>query len=125
KEDVERVYKLRMLNVRGHAELSTYEERLEKVLSIGILPLALELLTEAAVTGKLTPDAAMIICRDFDLKEKKPEAALRDIINILEHDGYLVRKKNGYVYDSNLVRDWWKARFGFYHRPACEREKAI
>lgn len=121
KEDAERVYNSRMLSTRGHAELSTYEERLKMVLSSEILPLALDLLTEAAVTGKLTPEAAMIISRDFTLNEKNTQEALRDIIGILEHDGYLVKKKEGHVFESKLIRDWWKARFEFQFVPATQR----
>ncbi len=59
--NVERIYNTRMLSTRGHAELSTYEERLKIVLNDEILPLALDLLIEAAVTGKLTSDAAMVL----------------------------------------------------------------
>jgi hypothetical protein len=121
--DAERVYNSRMLSTRGHAELSTYEERLKTVLSSDMLPLALELLTEAAVTGKLTVDAAMILSKDFDLTEKNPKEAVREILGILEHDGYLVKKKEGYVFVSKLVRDWWKARFDFHYIPADKRDK--
>lgn len=64
-KDAVDVYNTRMLSTRGNAELSTYEERLRMVLSSETLPLALELLTEAAVTGKLTPEAAKILSRDF------------------------------------------------------------
>lgn len=120
-KDAERIYKSRMLSVRGHAELSTYEERLKMVLSGEMLPLALDLLTEAAVTGKLTTDAAVVLSRDFTLNEKNSKEALREIIGILEHDGYLVKKKEGYVFVSKLVRDWWQARFGFQYVPAAKR----
>ena len=122
-ENAERVYNSRMLSTRGHAELSTYEERLKSVLSSEALPLALELLTEAAVTGKLTPEASMIISRDFAFEEKDPKDAVREIIGILEHDGYMEKKKEGYVFVSKLVRDWWKARFGFRYVPAKKREQ--
>lgn len=121
-EDVERVYNSLMLSIRGHAELRTYEERLEMVLSGEMLPLALELLTEAAVVGKLTAEAAMVLSRDFFPNDLKPGEALREIIDILEHDGYLVKKKEGHVFISKLVRDWWKSRFGFQYTPAAGRK---
>lgn len=120
-KDAERIYKSRMLSVRGHAELSTYEERLKTVLSSEMLPLALELLTEAAVIGNLTSDAAVKLSSDFPLNKRSSKEVLREIIGILEHDGYLVKKKEGYVFVSKLVRDWWKARFGFQYVPAVER----
>ncbi|MCP5054132.1 MAG: ATP-binding protein [bacterium] len=112
-EDAERVYSARMLSTRGHAELSTYEERLKSVLSGENLPMALELLTEAAVAGALTPEAATVISSDYSFDKMDPRDALREIIGILEHDGYLENRKQGYVFVSKLVRDWWKARFGF------------
>lgn len=124
-KDAERIYNSHMLSVRGHAELSTYEERLKMVLGIEMLPMALEILTEAAVTGKLTTDAALIISRDFTENEKEPKEALREIIGILEHDGYLERKQKGYVFVSKLVRNWWKARFEFQYIPAAERERKV
>ncbi|MCK4764124.1 MAG: ATP-binding protein [Candidatus Aminicenantes bacterium] len=123
KEDADRIFKSRMLSVRGHAELSTYEERLKMVLSNELLPLALELLTEAAVTGRLTVKAAEILRLDSDLDAKRSKEALREIIGILEHDGYLIKKKDAHVFVSNLVRDWWKARFGFQYLPAAGRER--
>jgi hypothetical protein len=116
------IYNTHMLGTRGHPELSTYEERLRMVISSEKLPLALDLLTEAAVTGKLTPEAALILSRDFTPNEKNTGEALREIIGILEHDGYLVSKKQGHVFISKLVRDWWKARFEFQYIPAEKRK---
>jgi hypothetical protein len=122
RKDAVSVYNTRMLSSRGHAELSTYEERLRMVLSSETLPLALELLTEAAVTGKLTPEAAKILSQDFTPNDKNTGETLREIIGILEHDGYLVSKKEGHVFVSKLVQDWWKARFGFQYIPAAKRK---
>jgi len=120
-EDAERIYKSDMLSVRGHAELSTYEERLKMVLDGDMLDLTLALLTEAAVSRKLTTQTALILCRDFNLEGKRPEEALIEIFHILEHDGYLARKKDVYVFISNLVRDWFKARFGSMYTPVSKR----
>ena len=42
------------------------------------------------------------------------DEALREILSILEHDGYLRQPTtNEYVFVSKLLKDWWKARFGF------------
>ncbi|MGE5344206.1 MAG: ATP-binding protein [Candidatus Omnitrophota bacterium] len=120
-KDAEKVYNHHMLSNRGHPELSTYEERLKNVLSNDVLPLAFDLLTEAAVVGKLTPVSAMGLSRDFAPNETKPGETLREILAILEHDGYLIKKKQGHVFISKLVRDWWKARFGFQYTPAAKR----
>lgn len=119
--DAGRVYNRSMLSTRGHAELTTYEERLSSVLNKKMLPLALEFLTEASVTGMLTADAAMIISLDFGLEKRESRTAAREILTILEHDGYLRRSTEGYVFASRLIRDWWRARFGFQYIPAAER----
>ncbi len=77
-EDVERVWETHMLSTRGHAELADYEERLLRVLDEAPVRLALALLTEAAVVGRLTPQAARSILDSHGLEH--PEAALRDVL---------------------------------------------
>ena len=52
---VRHVYQQSMLGIRGHVELSHMEERLKMVLGPDLDLLALELLTEAAVTVPLPP----------------------------------------------------------------------
>lgn len=121
--DVERVYQTRMLGPRGHPELSHFEERLRSVLGPRMQPLAIELLTEAA-HGHLTGEAATILVEDY-LPDANPQQErlpfLREVLAILEHDGYLRSDTLGYVFASRLVGDWWKARFGFGFIPAAKR----
>lgn len=118
-ELVSRVYEHSMLGIRGHVELSHMEERLKMVLGPKLDLLALDLLTEAAVTGTLTSDSAKILAQEhFPDEWGHP---LRDILGILEHDGYLRNKDNSYSFVSNLLKDWWRARFKFAYVPAVER----
>ena len=49
-----------MLSSKGHAELSTFEERLKLMVGEEILPFAIDLLTEAAVVGHLSAEAANV-----------------------------------------------------------------
>lgn len=121
--DVERVYKTRMLGPRGHAELSHFEERLRSVLGPRMQPLAMELLTEAA-RGHLSSEAATILVEDhLPAATSQPERlpVLREVLAILEHDGYLRNEPRGYVFASKLIGEWWLARFGFGFVPAAER----
>lgn len=120
-EDIHRLYQTSMLSTRGHAELSTYEERLKLVLGKEIMPLALEILTEAAVSGKLTLKAANILGDYSALEGQSLKDALIEILGVLEHDGYIQMKGEDYFFVSKLVRDWWRARFGFQFIPALER----
>jgi AAA+ ATPase superfamily predicted ATPase len=110
---VSRVYETKMLGVRGHAELSHLEERLKMVFGPELYPVALELLTETATTGHLEIEAADAVCRqyEFEHETQSPVEVRRNILNVLEHDGYLQREGDAYSFVSKLLKDWWKRRF--------------
>jgi uncharacterized protein len=118
---VQDVFDSRMLGVRGHAELSHLEERLKLVLGPELHPLALELLTEAAVVGKLTADAADFLSRQYPVENRTPRDVLRHILGIFEHDGYLRNTALEFEFVSHLVQEWWKARFAFHYVPVAHR----
>ncbi len=120
-EMVERVYERSMLGIRGHVELSHMEERLHMALGPELDALALDLLTEAAVTGSLREEAACEMARlQFGEEWAEP---LREVLEILEHDGYLRRRNKSYSFESALLKDWWKARFEFAYIPLAQRKK--
>lgn len=124
-EDIVRVYSQYMLGARGHAELADYEERLRRVLGPELQPLALDLLTQAAVTGTLTAKDANILAMSAGLVPSQEKTAIRTVLDVLEHDGYLTRREGAdeaFVFVSKLVRDWWRRRFGFGFKPVGERE---
>lgn len=122
-ELVDEVYDSEMLSIQGHAELSHLEERLRTVLGPDRFPLALEILTEAAVVGVLTVESAAIILRSYAFEGKSTEEVLREVLGVLEHDLYLTPNKAGeYVHVSKLVADWWKARFTFGYKAAAARK---
>jgi hypothetical protein len=119
---VDEVYDSEMLSVRGHAELTHLEERLRMVLGPSLFPFALELLTETAVTGSLTREAADAIAARYQMEDKLVSDRLHEVLGILEHDLYLKQNISGeFVFVSKLVRDWWRARFGFGYRPALQK----
>jgi len=121
-DDVNRVYEERMLSSRGHAELSTFEERLKLMVGPSTLPFVLDLLTEAAAVGHLSPEAIAILQNDYELTGREAVDRTRDVLDILEHDGYLKPGPGGFVFVSNLLRDWWNRRFGALgYTPALER----
>ena len=62
--DVETVYQKDMLGIRGHSELSHYEERLRMVLGKDMAVLAFNLLTVAAVKGQLTMQKAHHVSKE-------------------------------------------------------------
>lgn len=71
-QDAEEVYIKSMLSTRGHAELSHFEERLKMVVGDVVLPFVLDILTEAAVVGHLSPQAAEISAKNTALSKLLP-----------------------------------------------------
>lgn len=112
---VERVFRADMLGSPGHAELSHYEERLGLMLGERLLPLAIDLLSEAAIAGPLTIPGARQLAVDF-----KPQQ-LREIMDVLLHDGYLHFEQDVYTFPSAFLREWWKSRHRTTHRTLAER----
>jgi len=122
---IDDVYRTEMLSIQGHAELSHLEERLKTVLGPDLYPFALAILTEVAVTDAMDTEAADAIAKQYAIEGKLPSNSLRDILGILEHDGYLEQNNNHeYCFVSKLVHDWWKARFAFGYKPAAKQKVA-
>ncbi len=119
--EVAEVYADQMLGVRGHAELTHYEDRLKLVLGPEILPLALEMLTEAAVTGCLAPTAPSAIQTGYEFRETSVREATEEVLRVLEHDGYFKPGAGGYVFESRLLKDWWEKRYSALYVPALQR----
>jgi len=120
-EDVDEVYNSEMLGVRGHAELTHYEERLERVLGMELSPFAFDMLTEAAVTGRLDEQAIKAFQKEYAQPVNNVAEAQREILQVLEHDGYLKRSGDGFVFESKLLRDWWKNRHKVFFTPILKR----
>jgi len=117
-KDVDRLYKERMLSIHGHVDLATYEDRLKRVVRPELVAAALELLTEAAVSRRLTPQAAITIVKshvgkDHVGRDTDSVVELRFLLGIFTHDGYLKMVGNNSVFVSHLLRDWRKRRFSF------------
>ncbi len=120
-QHVETIYSNELLSIRGHAELTHYEERLKMVLGEELFPMALELLTETAVVGHLTAEAARTVSQGYDFSSVSVPEGQRQVLEVLEHDGYIERKEDRYRFVSKLLRDWWKARHGFSYIRTSKR----
>lgn len=115
--EVNELYETEMLGLRGHAELTHYEERLSMYFEKDRLPLVKAMLTETSVSGILRAPVILALRDEYASSESCPDEALARMLRILQHDGYLRKKSEGYVYESNLLRDWWrKAHEEFYTR---------
>jgi len=115
------VYKSDMLGTRGHAELTSYEERLKQVLGEPRFALALDLLTEAAVVKTLTDAAHLAVQKQYEFPGQEVAEVQREILWVLEHDGYVKPGRGGYRFVSKLLRDWWAARHKFGFIPILKR----
>jgi uncharacterized protein len=120
-DQVDDVYEKSMLSVRGHAELTHYEERLQWVLGVELYSSALDMLTEAAVNGALTRESLRAFRGEYATGERDAAADQRHLLWVLEHDGYLVRSGDTFMFQSRLLKDWWRARHAFAFTPILER----
>ena len=120
-DEVEEVYQSDMLGIHGHVELNHYEERLKLVLPLESYALALEMLTETAVAGRLDREALAAFASHHHFSQAPLAGIQKEILQVLQHDGYLELGSNGYVFVSPLLRDWWEKRHGFFHTPVLER----
>ncbi len=120
-DEVNDIYESEMLGIRGHSELTHYEDRLKIVLGPEIFTMALEILSETAVTGCLTRQALAAVHNGYEFEGRSALSASEEILRVLEHDGYIKRAGGGYVFESYLLQDWWKKRYGYFHVPVLER----
>ena len=121
-EDVDRVYKVEMLGIRGTIDLDHYQSRLAVVLGSDSQRIAIELLTEAAVNRGLLADKSIAgYERYFGISLGTDLMPVSDVLLLLEHDGYLARAQDGYRFVSRLVEDWWRIRFGMNFVPIGRR----
>ena len=111
-EDAEWVYLHELLSVRGQMDLQHYEGRLGTVLGRAGYPVALEMLTETAVKGRLDGDTVNRYRDHFASRNEDAAPSVEDVLHVLEHDGYLERRDGGHRFVSGLLEDWWRGRHG-------------
>ena len=120
-EDVDRVYTTEMLGVRGQMDLEHYESRLRMVLGDKGYLAALDILTEAAVNNGLLHSDAIDQYYEYFQADAVP-VSTKDILSVLEHDGYLVRQGDNYRFVSGLLEAWWYARHARPFIPIARRQ---
>ena len=122
-EDVDRVYEVDMLGIRGSIDLDHYQSRLAMVLGSRSQRIAIELLTEAAVSeGVLSAESIALCERYFRFSAEPDLMSAQDVLLLLEHDGYLAPTQDSYRFVSRLVEDWWRIRFGTNFVPIGRRK---
>ena len=120
--DVEEVYRTGLLGSSGHGDLMHYETRLRDALDDDALYLAMEILAETAVRGVLSPDALRSLERIHGSRLGGAPERIREVLGVLEHDGYLEHSLEGHRSSPfRPLRDWWAVRFRGHHTPLAGR----
>ena len=120
-EDVDTVYQTRLLGPSGQNDLSHYETRLQDGLAGESYGLAMVILAEAATQGQFTPSARSALELQYKPIIGDASGQVQDVLDVLEHDGYLEDSDEGFRFLSRLLKDWWSARFQQSHTPIEER----
>ncbi|MBU0462450.1 MAG: ATP-binding protein, partial [Proteobacteria bacterium] len=121
--DVDRVFKQVMLSVRGTSELEHYESRLKEVLGESLYTLALDMLTETAVNNTLDNHTLLSFKTYYQDYLEKADDAIKTVLYVLEHDGYIYSHGNGYSFVLNLLKEWWLARHKTFYVSIRDRIK--
>lgn len=118
-EDVREVYRTGLLGPSGQNDLIHYVTWLKEGLGdASAFSIAMEILAEAATQGVFTAGARHCLERSYSALHVDDAAGnIADVIEILEHDGYLESRDGGHRFPSHLLRDWWQARFRDHHTP--------
>ncbi len=119
--DVAVVYETELLGPAGQNDLVHYETRLKEGLEDGSYSLAMQILAEAAIRGAFTPQARRCLDVLYAPLVDDVRARITNTLDVLEHDGYLYAGEAGYEFPSQLLKDWWAARFRDHHTPLCDR----
>ena len=105
-EAVGRCFAERLTGARGTAHLDQYAERLEIALDENEHAVAVGILRIACRRARGAPLAELEDLRRSD--ERTFASVLRD----LEADGYLRQEDDRLAFRSNLLREWWRKRYG-------------
>lgn len=121
KQDVAEAYRNGLLGPWGQGDLIHYETRLRAALGEKSFAIAMEILAETATQGIFSGSARRIIENQLHDRFTDGSERVRQILGVLEHDGYLARHPQGHRFEFKLLRDWLKARYHPYHRPLSGR----
>ena len=121
REDVAEVRR-ELLGPSGDNDLAHYRTRLEEGLGDEeSCTIALEILAEAAAEGVFTPEAGEYLSRlHAQMGDNLPDR-IAEVLEVLDHDGYLEATEHGHRFRFPLLRDWWKARHCDHHVPIRNR----
>ena len=121
KQDVSEAYRTGLLGPWGQGDLIHYETRLRAALDEDSYAIAMEILAETATQGVLPASTRRAFENQLRDRYADGSERVRQILGVLEHDGYLARHTDGHKFKFKLLKDWLKARYRSYHRPFSAR----
>ncbi len=121
--DVDRVYRTGLLGPSGQNDLAHYETRLRDGLDEGSRSIAMEILAEAATQGAFTPGTRTRLGALYSRVMSDAHGRITEVLDVLEHDGYLEVRDGTYRFRLHLLKDWWAARFRNHHVPIANRSR--
>ena len=83
--------------------------------------IAMEILAEAATEGVFARAARRRLGALYSVVTPDASGRIADTLDVLVHDGYLEASADGHRFASQLLRDWWAARFRDHHVPLASR----
>ena len=125
-QDVHQVYRHELLGPAGQNDLVHYETRLKEGLDDEKNhAIAMEILAEAATQESFTSDAWHCLDRWYSTLVTDAPERIANVLDVLEHDGYLEPGDNGHQFASKLLKDWWATRFRDHHLPLVQRVGSV
>ena len=120
--DVDEVYRTVLLGPAGQNDLVHYETRLKDGLGDELdYTIAMEILAEAATQDVFGFVARRSLEQLYIARVSDAAERIAEVLDVLGHDGYLETCDAGYRFPSNLLKDWWDARFGNHYTPLEQR----
>ena len=120
--DVDEVYRTVLLGPAGQNDLVHYATRLKDGLGDELdYTIAMEILAEAATQDVFGPLARRGLEQLYASKVRDVADRIAEVLDVLEHDGYLEACDTEYRFPSNLLKDWWTARFGNHYTSIEQR----
>ncbi len=120
--DVDEVYRTVLLGPAGQNDLDHYATRLKEGLGDELdYTIAMEILAEAATQQVFGSVARRGLEQLYATRTGDAAERIAEVLDVLEHDGYLEACDAEYRFPSNLLKDWWAARFGNNYAPIEQR----
>ncbi len=109
--DVSTVYHSDFLEGDGEGMLNHYDSRLKDTLGSQHYAIGKRLLTYASEGGRIDKERVMLEAGQLGVSDEEAIEAVRWILTVLVHDGYLIKKGAQWTFPPGFLRDWWHARF--------------